>query len=90
MKNISIYEQLKDILDNDNIVINIFVEGEEEFFIFGTYIPNYYFTVNQQIDRLELIIEKYDTIEEGYYIIEKKYYKTAKGAYNKIIDLIRE
>jgi hypothetical protein len=90
MKNINRYEELKNMLDNDNIIINIFVEGEEEYFMFGTYVQNYYFTVNQQIDKLELIIEKYDSIEEEYYIIEKRYYKTAKGAYNKIVDLIRE
>ena len=91
MKNLCIYEQLKSMLDYDNFNISEFSENNEsDFFIIETYVEDYYLTINQEGNKLELVIEKYNTIEEEYYVIEKRYYKTAKGAYNKIVDLIRE
>ena len=91
MKNLCIYEQLKSMLDYDNFNISEFSENNEsDFFTIETYVEDYYLTINQEGNKLELVIEKYNTIEEEYYVIEKRYYKTAKGAYNKIVDLIRE
>ena len=83
------YENLIEMLNNEGYIVNQFEEANESpYFTLNSEDGNLYFTVTQEIDYLEIIVELFDRELQDYYTVENRVYKQAKSAFNFLLKLL--
>lgn len=83
------YENLMEMLNNEGHIVNEFQEANEyEYFTLNSENGAFYFTVIQEIDYLEIIVELFDNELQDYYVVENRKYKQAKAAFNFLQKLL--
>jgi hypothetical protein len=83
------YENLIEMLNEEGHIVNEFQEANESpYFTLNSENGNFYFTVTQEMDYLEIIVEIFDRQLEDYYTVENRVYKQAKSAFNFLHKLL--
>lgn len=83
------YENLIEMLNNEGYIVNQFEEANESpYFTLNSEDGNLYFTVIEQMDYLEIIVELFDRELQDYYTVENRVYKQAKSAFNFLHKLL--
>ena len=83
------YENLIEMLNNEGYIVNQFEEANESpYFTLNSEDGAFYFTVIQEIDYLEIIVELFDRELQDYYTVENRVYKQAKSAFNFLHKLL--
>lgn len=83
------YENLMEMLNNEGYNVNEFQEANESpYFTLNSEDGNLYFTVTQEIDYLEIVVEIFDKELQDYRTVDNRIYKKAKSAFNFLHKLL--
>ena len=83
------YENLIEMLNNEGYIVNQFQEANESpYFTLNSEDGVFYFTVTQETDYLEIIVEVFDRELQDYRTVENRKYKQAKAAFNFLQKLL--